>query len=141
MSAKARGIIVSGDVGKLIVEASDVEVDRFGRGDLVEIGLLQRRNSNDPFAAHWYYGGMPWPNFSEPSGNAKLVTRCGCEKWVQVPTPIPRTFRVSMHESMALTATLAAIAGQVACRIRNFELKRADYDDRGRRYHVYEEAW
>lgn len=145
MSAKARGIILSGDVGKLIIEASDAEVERFARHDLVEIDLLDRPAWHGELTPPrmYFYGnpmfvGSSWPAFESEqrtaaAGNAKLVTRCGCERWVQLPNPRPRTFHVAMHEPPATTS--------MTSRIRNFEFQRAEHDASGRRYHVYEEAW
>lgn len=145
MSAKARGIIVSGDVGKLIVEASDAECERFGRGDLVEVGVLRpapRPRMQYFYGASFGLGVAAWPDFQPvaPRGNAKLETRCGCEKWIQVQLPPPSHVRVAIRDDPFVAVDDEVAAQIVSTRVRHFDLAGIYSADESGRYYRYVEA-
>lgn len=60
----ARGIILGGDMGKLIVEASDREVAEFAKGQLVEV---QSKGPKPTIPGRYFYGPA-WVDFSPPQG-------------------------------------------------------------------------
>lgn len=143
MSAKARGIILSGDLGKLVVEASDAEVARFAAHDLVEIGLLDRPRPPS-FAGMYFYGGGSaldaWAHLSPVvSDNAILRTRCGCTRTINVdPGRPPNVFNIAIHDP-ALLPVVIPEATQIMSMVRSFARRRSRVQDNGMIVHEYEE--
>jgi hypothetical protein len=126
VSIHARGIVLSGEFGKLVVEASDGEVERFGKGALVEVVQKQTAPKREHFNRYFY--GPAWPTMTAErwdgqatKHNAILHTACGATRELTVPTPYPRDINIAI--SASLKPHVVPTPSPINSFIRRFALK------------------
>jgi len=126
MSIHARGIVLSGEFGRLVVEASDAEVDQFGKGALVEVKAVNNRARAWDYAASrqsWPKGEVSdYSHGSDGKMGALLTTACGCRREIVVSDPPPHEIRLALHGQVSVT-TFIDDPTLPAVRVRRFVLR------------------
>jgi hypothetical protein len=71
---------------------------------------------------------------------AKLITRCECVRYLEVPEPPSETFKVALAPKRWTVDELTDPDKAITMEVRDFTLSRYDYDSYGARVAVYLEA-
>jgi hypothetical protein len=148
-----RAVCLDATDDRLVLQATPTEVSRFGRGD--ELQVTTMRDAMDLLARQgWrpeplpdYQRGMYWQDAMHLMGTgrritARLRTRCGCTRFLNVEWPPPNTVRIPIHDRLSLRAfkDYGPDAADAITHIREFEFSRRMGEHEGQPVAEYEES-
>jgi hypothetical protein len=140
VSAKSRAIVLETTQDTLLVRATPAEVREHTLGQAVE--LLRDTGWRPQEYQRASRMPMDYGLVVVRSGSieARLVTKCGCEKWLMVPWPPTTSYRVPVRRGpMSTAANNEADLGMVSMEVRTFRMQHMKQRPDGRPFAEYEE--